>query len=264
MPCALRGPLRASDPLPNAGDDDGGIPEEVAAGISPDLAAWLALGAERDERPSLYDAASGDDDASRGVPEGLQVADVGWYLDAEALAAYLGAPPITVDCATRLAMRNDYAYAFVSSASTEADVASALASERPLRIARFGGGFTLGALRDAVSRADERAADAHFRFSPRLRAAAGAYKASMGGGPYAVLHWRSETLVARKDAKVDGAFKACASEVLDAAPADVPSLLVTDMPHDFALPLWTSFARKLDRGHASTARAPISKEGVPR
>lgn len=85
-------------------------------------------------------------------------------------------------------------------------------------------------------------------FSKRLHAIADAYKAShLQGKPYTVMHWRSETLIARKDGRAVKAFEACAAELLDAIPTDGPVLLVADMPHDFDLPLWTSYERKLDR-----------------
>ena len=247
VPCGVSGPLRASDPLPNAGDDDG-IEAEVRAGVTDELRAWLALG--RTEGAAL----SGDDDASRGVPD-VAVHDAGWYLDADAVGTYLGAAPITVACATRLALDHDYGYAFVASSSSAADIADALAGPRPLKIARFGGGFNLASLRDAVTRDDEAAVEAGplRAFARRLHDAADAYKRTLGS-PYTVLHWRSETMVARRDAKVDGAFRACASELLGAAPATGAALLVTDMPSDFDMPLWTSFSKKLDKSYHTTRR----------
>jgi len=189
------------------------------------------------------------------------------YLDAAALGAYLGAAPITVDCASALAEAHDFSspaaaassffrrlrrrarrYGFVSANGTFADVERALATGAPLRVARFGGGFNLGSLRGAVTRAEERDVETgpFRRFAPRLHAIAAAFRRRHLGDAYAVLHWRSETLVARRDAKAVAAFDACAREALAALPPR--ALLVTDMPADPATPLWTSFRAKLDRG----------------
>lgn len=251
-------------------DDDDGAPGEKAAGIDDEMKRWLELGLYADSDEDF----GGDDDASRGLAKRVPRDDAGWYLDAAALGAYLGAAPITVDCASALAEASDvsspifaafffYArrlardarrrarrYGFVSANGTFADVARALAAPAPLRVARFGGGFNLGSLRGAVTRDEERAVETgpFRRFAPRLHAIAAAFRRKHLGDAYAVVHWRSETLVARRDGKALAAFDACAREALAALPADAPALLVTDMPHDPALPLWTSFRAKLARG----------------
>ena len=256
VPCGVpRGPLVQRDPLGNSADDDYVEPSIKANGVDPAVKDWLDI--FFDDADSLDDPLY-DDDASRGVPRRHRIDDVSAYFDMDRMTAFLGAPPISVRCAATF--HDDVALTYVRATNASLDdVRIALAnksSSSSLRIAKFGGGFNLASLRDAVDRDKVKNVELSTLrvFASRLeREATDLRELLFGTRPYTAIHWRSETLIARKDPRAPAAFSACAEALFRTAPQNEPVLLVTDIPYDADVPSWVSLNTKLHRAHPAMA-----------
>jgi len=194
----------------------------------------------------------------------MPVHDASLYFDVGAIAHYLGGSvdrAITVNCAAKLSEKHrqftklSWASARHTFPGLSKQVAQARKGPAKMSVVKYGGGFDLTSLKAVAG--DEYAkveATAMAAFAPRLHDAAGVYaQEHLGGGAFAVVHWRSETLVGRKDPNGPRQFEQCARLVLGeiAALKEKMShvLLVTDIPASSKMPLWLSFDTKLDAAH---------------
>lgn len=241
VPCGVKG-HSWPDEISNSADDD--FFPDKERGIDDAMLRWLELESFPEEEEENY-----EDDASRGVRH-LVAHPASSYFDLKAVERYLGAETATPDCLTSdITVKHVRAKGLTRSDLAEDGV-----------VYKLGGGFDLSTMRDSVTPEEFRAVEETGplrRFSARLERAALKIKERIGGGKIAVVHWRSETLVARKDAKAPKAVQACANAVLDAAQKlkqqNYSVVLVTDIPLDpVKRPLWTSFANKLERAHPKT------------
>lgn len=253
VPCPVPpGPLVSPDPLSNSADDDFVPPQDKERGVDQAMLRWLEL-----ESSDELDDAEADysDDASRGVRH-LELVPATAYFDRRAVEEWLSQPTLSVACAAEL----------LDNLPIRHVRAKGLRShelQQDHTIYRLSAGFDLSTLRDTVQAHAVETGPLR-RFAPRLHQAAERIRQRLApdGRPLAVMHWRSETLIARRDPGAPSVVQACADALLQSAhtflEANHSVLLVSDIQADVRRPLWTSFAKKLEKAHTDIPRVLLS------
>eukprot|EP00633_Aureoumbra_lagunensis_P009545 CAMPEP_0197309552 /NCGR_PEP_ID=MMETSP0891-20130614/8119_1 /TAXON_ID=44058 ORGANISM="Aureoumbra lagunensis, Strain CCMP1510" /NCGR_SAMPLE_ID=MMETSP0891 /ASSEMBLY_ACC=CAM_ASM_000534 /LENGTH=347 /DNA_ID=CAMNT_0042794675 /DNA_START=826 /DNA_END=1869 /DNA_ORIENTATION=+ len=212
---------------------------------------WLELFANNKDQE---DDTSYDDDASRGLI-GLrnELDDISAYFNIAKITQYLnGAIPLTVDCFSS-DLNIDLRQFRAEDKHLYTQISNFFASNKnnTIQIAKLNGGFDLGSMRSIIPSITEVENGPLLGFAPRLHAEALAFRRLVfGDRPFTAVHWRSETLIARRDKLAPAAFQACADALLSfAANTTTPVLLISDIPYDENTPSWLSFDSKLKAAH---------------
>lgn len=249
VPCPVpNGPLVSPDPLSNSADDDFVPPQDKERGVDEAMLRWLELESSDNLNPAEADYS---DDASRGVRH-LELVPATAYFDRRAVEEWLSQPTLSVACAAELLEG-------VPVRHVRAKGLRSQELQQDNTIYRLSAGFDLSTLRDTVQSHAVETGPLR-RFAPRIHHAAERIRRRLApdGRPLAVVHWRSETLIARRDPGAPSVVQACADALLQSAytflEANYSVLLVSDIQADGRRPLWTSFAQKLGKAHPDITR----------